>query len=71
MGGGLPCVVGEPDLVAPCAKLRRCCADHGVVGEAEERKGDHKTNGYEDGRLDYFLHIPLLALKVVGVVLLF
>ena len=35
VGGGLPGVVGELNLVAAGTKLGRGCANHGVIGETE------------------------------------
>jgi hypothetical protein len=52
VGGGLPCVVGETDLVAGGAKLRGGGADHGVIGDAEDREGQDKADADIDDRLE-------------------
>jgi hypothetical protein len=65
VGGGLPCVVGILDLMAPRAKLRRACAHHCVVTEAEKGESDEEPYGDEDGRFDQFFHIPLLVSRVM------
>jgi len=56
MSGGLPGVVGKLDLMAGGTELGRGCADHGVVGEAEQWKSDNYTNDDKNGRLDELFH---------------
>lgn len=55
MGGGLPGVVSELNLMARCAKLRRGCPHHGEIGHAEKGKGYGNANGDIDGRLNDLL----------------
>lgn len=52
MGWSLPGIIGEADLVADGTELWCWCADHGVVGEAEERKGNEYAYDNENGGLD-------------------
>jgi hypothetical protein len=52
MGGGCPCVVGKPDFMAPCAELGCRGAYHGVIGYAENGKGDDNSKGDKNCRLD-------------------
>jgi hypothetical protein len=66
VGRSLPRVVRKLNLVTPCAELRRCCTNHGVVGETKKRKGNEQAYAYEDGWLDKFLHVPLLTLGGCG-----
>lgn len=51
--------------MAPRAKLRRACAHHCVVTEAEKGESDEEPYGDEDGRFDQFFHIPLLVSRVM------
>ncbi len=56
MRGGLPGIVGKLDLMADSTKLRCCRADHGVVGETEEWKGDDYPCNNEDGGFSKLFH---------------
>ena len=56
MTGGFPGIIGESDLVADGTELRCCCADHSVVGKAEEWKSNDYPNDNKNGRLDKLLH---------------
>ena len=40
MGRCLPSIICELNLVTGCTKLRRGGADHGVISDTEQRKGD-------------------------------
>jgi hypothetical protein len=65
VGGGLPCVIGILDLMAPRTELRRGRTYHGVVTEAEKGEGYKKPYGDEDGRFDQLFHVPLLISRVM------
>lgn len=65
VGGGLPCVVGILDLMAPRTKLRRRCAHHCVVTEAEKGESYEEPYGDEHGRFDQSFHVPLLVSRVM------
>jgi hypothetical protein len=67
VGRGFPGFVGELYLMAPGTKLRCCGANHGVVNQAENGKGDDKTDGNKEGWLAYSFHLPLLLSMAVGV----
>ena len=56
MGGGLPGVVGKLDLMAGSAKLGCRGAHHGVVGQAEKRKGNDNAYDNEDGGFNKLFH---------------
>ena len=47
-----PRVEGKLDLVAGGTELGGRCADHGVVGDAEQGQGDEDADNNEDDRLD-------------------
>ena len=58
MAGGFPTIIGKPDFMAGGTKLGCCGADHGVIGETEEGKGDYDPKANEDGWLDKPFHFP-------------
>ena len=45
-------------------ELGRSGSDHGVVGEAEERKGNYHPNDNENGRLDKLFHDSVPAVVI-------
>lgn len=56
MGGGLPRVKGELDLMAGGAELWGGGANKGVIGDAEDREGDDHTDGNKDNPFEVFFH---------------
>jgi hypothetical protein len=52
MGRGFPRVVGKLNLMTGGAELGRRSANHGVVREAEQRKGQEDTESNENSRLE-------------------
>jgi len=56
VSGCFPGVVGKLDLMAGGTELRSGGADHGVIREAEKRKGDDDANDNENGGFEKFFH---------------
>jgi hypothetical protein len=56
VSGRLPGIVSESNFMAARTEPRRRCADHGVVGKAEERKADDETQADEKDRLQPVSH---------------
>jgi hypothetical protein len=52
MGRGFPCVVGKMNLMTGGAESGRRSANHSVVREAEERKGQEDTESNENSGLE-------------------
>jgi len=63
MGRSLPGIKSGLDFMAGSAEMRRRCADHGVIGEAEKRKSDEDAHQDPEYRLDFFVHNLLLLRK--------
>lgn len=56
MGGRLPCVVGKLDFVTHGTKLGRRRADHGIVGHAEQRKGNEYAKNDQTDTSEILFH---------------
>ena len=66
MAGSLPGIVGKPYLMAGSTELGRSGADHGVVSEAEKRKGDDYAYDNENGGFDKLFHGCVPAVGLLG-----
>jgi hypothetical protein len=67
MGGRPPGHHRRFDFMAGRAEFRGGCPYHGVVGHAEQGKGEHDSHAYQNGCDDPFFHAHILVMRGVMV----